>query len=88
MAGKATAFGLASAVHIRRWWPPYWYKLKIYAEEAKSPDPSVSAQCELDSLINTRPLTIRMAASIRVGVTASPKTRMPTMNAPTARRPP
>ena len=35
MAGKATAFGLASAVHIRRWWPPYWYKLKIYAEEAK-----------------------------------------------------
>lgn len=53
----------------------------------RTPFPSVAFQSALASFIVTMPLTMRSAAMIRTGVIASPRTVIPTTNAPTAPMP-
>jgi len=48
---------------------------------------NVEDQAAENSFIKTRPLTISKAARRRIAVIASPKTIMPTTNAPTAPMP-
>jgi len=57
------------------------------AGSAPKPLAAVQDQPVEDSFIKTRPLTISAAARMRIAVIASPKTMMPTTNAPTAPMP-
>jgi len=61
-------------------------QLSEWAAFTRTPRPwqAIAAQAGADSFISTSPDTISSAATIRIALAVSPRTAMPTRNAPTA----